>query len=141
MHMNHKSLLRFFGKSADGVPQVRNMPAPQTATTNATLSDAQMLSEILEATPSGGTATYTTRTATQLEAAFSNRLEVGDSFDLIIINTSTSSGDNIILAMGSGMTLVGNNDIEEEDAVDNSSSGQFRFRKTAENTFSCYRIG
>jgi|TARA_R100000093_G_C1874836_1_gene52419 predicted amidohydrolase len=140
MHMNYKSLLRFFGSSADAVPPLRNVPAPQTATTTTTLTDAQMLGEILDAQTSSAARTFTTRTATQLEAAFAGRLNVGDSWDLFIINSSTTSADTVVLAMGTGVTLVGNNDIEEEDAITNSSSAHFRFRKTGANAFSCYRL-
>ncbi len=120
--------------------RIINQDAYPTATTNATLTAAQMLGGVLRATPSSGTATYTTLTGTQLAAAMRQPVQVGDCFDLYIINISTSGNDNIVLAMGVGITLVGNNDIEEEDAVANSSSALFRFRNTAVNTFDCLRL-
>lgn len=142
MHMNQKSLLRWFGDAEGGVPPIKVTPAHQTATVTATLTDAQMLGEVLVVDQgSGATSTLTTRTAAQIEGAFAGRLEVGESWELIIINVETDAGGNVVLAMGTGFTLIGNNDIEEEDAVDNSSTGVFRFRKTATNTFDCYRIG
>ena len=141
MHVNQKSMLRWFGSSADGVPPIRNTPAPQTATTTATLTDAQMLGEVLRVDQgAGATTTLTTRTGTQLSSAFSGRINVGDSFDLFIINEETDAGGNMVLAMGTGITLIGNNDVEEEDAVDNSSSALFRFRNTAANTWDCLRL-
>ena len=141
MHMNQKSLLRAFGSSADGVPPLRNTPAPQTASVTNTLTDAQMLGEVLRVDQAASaTTTLTTRTGTQLSSAFSDRINVGDSFDLYIINEGTTAGENLVLAMGTGITLIGNNDVEEEDAVANSSSALFRFRNTAANTWDCMRL-
>ena len=141
MHMNQKTLLRAFGSSGDGVPPLRNTPAHQTATTTATLTAAQMLGEVLTVDQgSSSTTTQTTLTGTQLTAAFDNRVNVGDSFDLFIINIDVSAGTNLVLAMGTGITLIGNNDVEEGDAVTNSSSAHFRFRNTATNTWDCYRL-
>ena len=115
--------------------------APPTVTSTVTLTGAQMLGGILEANPSSSTASYTTLTGALLDEAIGRaNLAVNDAFDLIIINTSTSAGGNIILLMGTGITLVGNNDIEEEDNVANSSSARFRFRRTAADTWTCYRI-
>ncbi len=141
MHMNYKSLLRFFGSSADGVPPLRNTPAHQTATTTDTLTAAQMLGEVLTVDQgSSSTTTQTTLTGTQLTAAFAGRVSVGDSFNLYIINIDVTAGTNLVLAMGTGITLIGNNDVEEEDAVDNSSSALFRFRNTSATTWDCYRL-
>lgn len=122
-------------------PRVFNMPAPQTATATASMTDAQMLGGVLEVNNGGsGATTLTTRTGTQIDSAFSGRLRVDDAFDLYVINVSTSANDALIIAVGTDVTLVGNNDIEEEDAIANSSSGLFRFRKTAANTFTMYRL-
>ncbi len=141
MHMNQKTLLRWFGDAEAGVPPMRVTPAPQTATTTATLTAAQMLGEVLRVDQGGSaTTTQTTLTGTQLSAAFANRVEIGDSFDLFIINEDQTANTNFVLAMGTDITLVGNNDIEEEDAVANSSSGHFRFRNTAATTWDCLRL-
>ena len=141
MHMNQKSLLRFFGSSADGVPPLRNAPTPQTATVTATLTDAQMLGEILYVDQgAGATTTLTTPTGTQLSASFGGPVNVGDSFDLFVINRETDAGGNMVLAMGTDVTLIGNNDVEEEDAVANSSSAHFRFRNTGANIWDCMRL-
>lgn len=119
-----------------------HQPAPETASTNATLTAAQMLGGILVVDQAaGGTSTLTTLTGALLQAAMRQPVIVDESFDLYIINIGLSAGENVILAMGAtGMTLVGNNDIEEEDAVANSSSAHFRFRNTGANTFTCYRL-
>lgn len=122
-------------------PPIGNMPAPQTATVTDTLTDAQMLGEVLYVNQgSGATTTLTTRTGTQLSAAIPGLVNVGDYFDLFVINRETDAGGNMVLAMGAGVTLIGNNDIEEEDAVTNSSSAHFRFRNTGTNTWDCMRL-
>ena len=115
--------------------------APATASVTATLTTTQLLAGILNVDQaSGATTTLTTPTATELDSALSGRMIANEAFDLFIINTETDAGGNCVLAMGTGMTLVGNNDIEEEDAVANSSSAHFRFRKTADAAYTCYRI-
>ena len=141
MHLNQKTLARWFGDASTGVPPLRNTPARQTASVTATLTAAQMLGEVLDVDQAAGaTTTQTTLTGTQLTAAFAGRVRVGDSFDLFIINTELTANGNFVLAMGTGITLVGNNDVEEEDAVTNSSSALFRFRNTSPTTWDCMRL-
>ncbi len=141
MHMNQKSLLRFFGSSGDAVPPLRNTPAVQTATATATLTAAQMLGEVLNASNGGsGASTLTTLTGTELSAAFANRVNVGDSFDLYVLNSSTSANDLLTMAGGTGVTLIGDDEIEEMDAAANVSAGLYRFRNTAVNTWDMIRI-
>ena len=122
-------------------PPLKNMPAPKTATVTATLTTAQLFGQILRVDQgSGGTTTLTTSTGTQIEAAVPGPLTDGDYFDLFVINEEKDAGGNMVLAMGVGVTLIGNNDVEEEDAVSNSSSAHFRFRRTAANTWDCMRL-
>lgn len=112
--------------------------APETITDTASLTDAQILSGILVATPSA-VATYTMRTGTQIEAALSaSNMTNGDSFDLTIINLG-GAGDIITMAVATGVTFVGSVTIDDAGA-DINSSGTFRIRRTAANTFVCYRI-
>ena len=141
MHMNQKSLLRAFGNAAAGVPPLRNTPARQTATATATLTAAQMLGEVLVDNNVGsGAVTLTTLTGTQLTAAFANRVEVGDSFDLYVLNASTNANDLLTMAGGTGVTLVGDNQIEEMDSAGNVSAGLYRFRNTSPTTWDMIRI-
>lgn len=140
-HMNQKSLLRDFGDSGAGVPPLRNTPARQTASATATLTAAQMLGEVLADDNSGsGAVTLTTLTGTQLTAAFANRVSVGDSFDLYVMNISTNANDLLTMAGGTGVTLVGDDQIEEMDAAGNVSAGLFRFRNTSPTTWDMLRI-
>ena len=121
-------------------PPVFNTPTPQTATVTATLTTAQLLGEVLRVDQGGGaTSTLTTPTGTEIQDALAP-VTVGDSFDLYVINEETDAGGNIILAMGTGVTLIGNNDVEEEDAVENATSAHFRFRNTGNNTWDCMRL-
>ena len=115
---------------------------PQVATGTATLTDAQTMGGVLVGTPSA-VATYTTPTGTALQAAFellgnAAALAVNDCFDLCIINLG-SGGDIITLAGGDDVTIVGSATVDDAGA-DINSSGLFRFRYTAANTWVAYRI-
>ena len=141
MHVNAKTLKRLFGSSGDAVPPLRNTPARQTATATATLTVAQMLGEVLVDDNGGsGAITLTTLTGTQLTAAFGGRVTVGDSFDLYVLNASTSANDLLTMAGGTGVTLIGDDQIEEMDAAANVSAGLYRFRNTSPTTWDMIRI-
>ena len=109
--------------------------APQTATSTATLTAAQIVSGWLVANPGTSAATYTLPTGAQIDAAVPNAT-VGSTFDLSNINTGTSSG-TVTLAVSTGVTDGGNAVV----AIAVTSSALFRFRKVADNTFVVYRIG
>ena len=108
--------------------------APQTATSTATLTAAQVVGGMLLANPSTSAATYTLPTAAQIDAAVPNAT-VGSTFDLSIVNIGTSSG-TVTLSMGAGVTDGGNAAV----AVAITSSALFRFRKTAEGAYTVYKI-
>lgn len=108
--------------------------APQTATSTATLTAAQVVGGMLLANPSTSAATYTLPTAALIDAAVPNAT-VGSTFDLSIINIGTSSG-TVTLSMGTGVTDGGNAAV----AVAITSSALFRFRKTAEGAYTVYKI-
>lgn len=109
------------------------------ATATATLTTAQVLAGILVGNPSTTAATYTMPTGAELETALSN-VKTGSTFDLTVINLGTSTG-LITMAVSTGVTFVGNLVV----AITGSAAGvggaaQFRFRRTAANTFVGYRI-
>ncbi len=119
------------------------MPTPETATATATLTDAQMLTGILVATPTAAAA-YTMRTGTQLDAALvalGYVLRVNDAFDLTIIN-SGGTGDDITLTASTGITIVGDPVVGPvaDVATEQAGQGTFRLRRTAANTWVAYRI-
>ena len=108
--------------------------APQTATATATLTAAQIVGGMLVANPSTSAATYTLPTAALIEAAVPNAT-VGSTFDLSLVNIGTSSGA-VTLATATGLTDGGN----AFTATAVTSSAMFRFRKTADNAYTVYKI-
>ena len=110
------------------------MAAPQTATSTATLTAAQVVNQMLVANPSTSAATYTLPTAALIDAAVPNAT-VGSTFDLSIVNIGTSSGA-VTLATATGLTDGGNAFV----AVAVTSSAVFRFRKTGDAAYSIYRV-
>jgi hypothetical protein len=114
--------------------QLLAAPAPQTATSTATLTAAQVTGEWLVANPSTSAATYTLPTASALDAVLTNA-KPGTTFDLFIVNTGTSSGA-VTLALGTGITDGGNALV----AVAVTSSAMFRFRKTGDAAYVVYKI-
>ena len=114
--------------------------APQTATTTATLTAAQITGGILVGTAGTGAVTYTMPTATAIDAVFTNA-KVNSTFELRIINLGTSTG-LITVVVGTGITAVGNLVV----AITGSAAGvggaaQFLFRKTDTATYTVYRVG
>jgi transcription initiation factor TFIID subunit TAF12 len=108
--------------------------APQTATSTATLTAAQVTGGMLVANPSTSAATYTLPTAALIDAAVPNAV-VGSTFDLNVVNTGTSSGA-VTLATATGLTDGGNAFV----AVAVTSSALFRFRKTADAAWTVYKV-
>lgn len=122
---------------------LRSQAAPETATDTATLTDAQMLAGIIEATPTAGAA-YTVRTGAQLEQALRARnpgLKTNDYFDLTIINLGATTLD-ITLTAATGITIVGNAVVRPgaDSGTEQAGQGTFRFRNTATDTFIAYRV-
>ena len=115
-------------------PRIGYANAPQTATSTATLTAAQITGGILYANPSTSAATYTLPTASDIDSAVSSAT-TGSTFDLSIVNVGTSSG-TVTLSMGTGVTDGGNAAV----AVAVTSSALFRFRKTGDGAWSVYKI-
>jgi hypothetical protein len=107
---------------------------PQTATTTATLTVAQVTGEFLVANPgSGSAATYTLPTAAAIDAVVTSA-KPGSTFTLNLINIGTSSG-TATLALGTGITDGGNALV----AVAVTASAQFTFRKTGDAAWVVYK--
>lgn len=107
-------------------------PAPQTATSTATLTAAQITGGILVGDTTTTAATYTLPTVTLLEAQLTNA-KVNSSFDLAIVNVGTSSG-TITMAVGTGWTITG------LATVTYTTSASFRARKTGTGAWTLYRL-
>jgi hypothetical protein len=142
-----KAAIAGSGKSL-GIPLrgvvVKTQGAPATATVAATLTAAQLLTGILNATPTatGATAAYTLPTGTLMDNAVD--FNINDSFDWVLINNALAALDTITLTASSGHTIVGGPIVQSLHVSTGGITGYsavFRTRKTAANTFVTYRIG
>lgn len=113
-----------------------SMAAPQTATSSATLTAAQITGGMIVADPSTSAATYTLPTVALTEAVLTNA-HVGSTFRLTIVNLGTSSGA-ITVAVGTGWTLVGKATIPI--TTTDGSSATFLARKTGDSAWTMYRV-
>ena len=114
------------------------MAEPLSQTGTATLSAAQVTAGMLLVGSGATTAqTYTLPAASTVDAIVSSA-GIGSTFDLIVVNLGTSSGTGA-LAMGSGTGFTDGGNATVALAI--TSSGIFRFRKTADSAFTVYRIG
>lgn len=104
--------------------------APATATGDATLTVAQLLSGILVGNPSTSAAAYTLPTVASLEAVLTNA-KVDSCFYLTLINLGTSSGI-ITLTTNTGWTLVG------DVTVPITSANTLIARKTGAGAWTLY---
>lgn len=110
--------------------------APQTATSTAALTVAQITGGILLGSPGSSAASYTLPAATDLDAALVNA-KPNSSFDLSIMNVDGSGSGVITVVAGTGWTLVG-----LATVVATAGTAQiWRARKTAAGAWTLYRIG
>lgn len=108
--------------------------APAAKTNDATLTIAELRGRLITATKATAVA-FTLPTGTLTDAGLNGGLAaVGSSFDWEVINLGSSSGA-VTLNAGTDHTIVGN------AVVAISTTGVFRTRKTAANTFVTYRVG
>ena len=117
--------------------------APTAKTVANTLTIAELLTKIINATPTatGATAAYTLPTGALIDAGVT--MAVNDSFDWCIINNALAAADTITITAATGHTIVGNAVVQSLHASTGATMGysaQFRTRKTAANTFVSYRI-
>jgi hypothetical protein len=103
-------------------------PTQTSKAAAATLTIAELLTGIIQYT--GGSATLTLPTGTLIEGGLPATFPVDMSFDVSFINTG--SGTLTIGTAASGTTLVG--------AMTTLGSAVLRFRKTAANAYTVYRI-
>ena len=105
-------------------------PDPVAVNATGAVSATAMLGGIVTSTTAAAVA-GTIPTGTVMDAA--SEFAINDSFDWCVINTGGANAFTVTAA--TGHTIVG------AAAVANSTSGRFRTRKTAANTFVTYRIG
>lgn len=122
---------------------VKTQAAPATATVAAILTAAQLLTGILNATPTatGATAVYTLPTGALMDAA--TGFAVNDSFDWTLINNALAALDTITVTGSAGHTVVGGAVVQSLHVTTGGVTGYsavFRTRKTATDTFVSYRV-
>ena len=122
----------------------REQIAPVAMTDADTITVAALIGGLIAGTPTtGATKAYTLPTGAVMDAALTSFFINNDSFDFTIINLqSTAVTDTITLtAAATGFTIVGEPIIGSANAADPfPSSGTFRVRRTAANTFVAYRL-
>lgn len=121
----------------------KTQPTPTTKTVANTMTIAELLTKIIDATPTatGATAAYTLPTGALCDAGAT--FEVDDSFDWILINNALAAADTITVTAATGHTIVGNPVVQSLHASTGATMGysaMFRTRKTAADTFVTYRI-
>lgn len=120
----------------------RHQAAPTAMTTAATMTAAALLAGLITGTHSAGsTQAYTLPSGADLDTALSSAFLINGSFDFTIINLSAALADTITLTASTGITIVGQALIESAHANSEfPNSSTFRVRKTAADTFVCYKI-
>lgn len=115
--------------------------APTAKTVSATLTAAELLTGIITVNQgAGATSTLTLPSGTDMQAALSPDFGTDDFFEFTVINTSTVDAEDAALASpGASFTIVGSLDIPAHSGITVVSSGTFRVRETAANTFVAYR--
>lgn len=103
-------------------------PAPSAVNATATITSAELLTGIITSTTAAAV-TGTLPTGTLLDAA--SGLLVGEAFDWSVIATGANA---FTVAPGTDHTIVGG------AVVATATTGRFRSKKSASNTFITYRI-
>jgi len=128
--------------AADPLLLIKSQGTPNAQTTVITLTIANLLTGIITGThTAGATQAYTLPTGTLCEGGAT--FAVDSAFDWSLINLSAAAADTITVTAGVDHTVVGNMIIQSVHATTGliyGSSGLFRTRKTALNTFVTYRI-
>ena len=117
------------------------LPAPltETGTSAVTLTAAEVTGGILIANPGTTGTTYTmpivvTSGATTGVNDLVSSAKVGSTFNWVVINIGTTTGDITMAAgTGTGWTIVGSL------TIDNETSASFVARKTSDTTWTLYR--
>jgi hypothetical protein len=107
-------------------------PAPTALTASATLTTAQIQTQIIQVT-SATAVTLTMPTGTVIDGAIVPVIPIDSAIDFSIINTGSALGA-VTVAVATGVTNIGGLSV----AI--STSALFRLRRTAINTYILYRL-
>lgn len=112
---------------------------PSSKTTSTLLTTADILTKIIVGTHTAGTAqSYQLPTGANLDADLG--LAIGQAREFSVVNESSVAVDSIALGINTGVTIVGRDFMSGGVVTKEHESGLFRLRKTAADTFICYRI-
>lgn len=122
---------------------VAAQPTPTLKTVANVMTIAELLTKIINATPTatGATAAYTLPTGALIDAGLT--MEVDDSFDWCLINNALAAADTITVTATTGHTIIGNPVVQSLHASTGAIMGYsslWRTRKTAADTYVTYRI-
>ena len=116
----------------------------QNNVTAKTISDTLLASQIAVGiitvnNGAAGVTTLTLPTAANMDSYYTN---VGNNsaFDFSVINISTVAAEDCVIATNTGWTLVGDMNVEANDAARARSAGTFRARKTGAGAWTLYRL-
>ena len=113
---------------------------PTAMTNTAAIIPLALIGGLIVGTPTAAAA-YTVPTGTELDAKMTSFMINNAYFDFSIINVATGDGYDITLTANTGITIVGEALVEStHNNSSHFSSGWFRCRKTAANTFIIYRL-
>ena len=106
--------------------------APTAVAAAATMTAAELANGLFVF--NGAAGNLTLPTVADLEEGIPSATKVNAAFDFFIVNIDAAGSDTVTLATGTGWTIVG------VAAVTVNTSGHFRARKTAEGSWTAYRI-
>ena len=114
-----------------GEPLFFVQTAPTAVAAAATMTPAQLAGGLFVF--NGAAGNLALPTVADFEEAYPSAVKVDTAFDFVIINADAGS-DDVTLAAGTGWTIVG------VAQVDENTSAVFRARKTGSGTWTAYRI-
>jgi hypothetical protein len=122
---------------------IKTQAAPTVLTVANQMTIAQLLTGIIDATPTatGATAAYTLPTGANIDLGLT--MEVDDSFAWCLINNALAALDTITVTGTTGHTVIGNPVVQSLHASTGATMGyssMWRTRKTAADTYVTYRI-
>lgn len=114
-----------------GEPLFFVQTAPTAVAAAATMTPAQLAGGLFVFDGAAGNLALPTVAA--FEEAYPSAVKVNTAFDFVIINADAGT-DDVTLTVGTGWTIVG------VAQVDENTSAVFRARKTGDGTWTAYRI-
>lgn len=116
-------------------------PTPAALTTSALLTAAQLLTTLLTANQgAAGVAAYQLPTVANMVAGLPPDFINNQCFDFSLVNISAVAAETVSITTNTGWTLVGNMDVQANNAATTKSAGRFRARRVSATAFTLYRL-